>query len=63
MKYTVTPAKDEMMKKATMITAAILGVDLLCIEAVEAVETESEADEMELGLGASFRCPIFFTVL
>ena len=48
--------KEEMIKNATIITAAIFGVDLLCIDEVEAVET-SEAEEME-GVD-SFPRPIF----
>ena len=58
MKYTVTPANDEMIKKATMMMAAIFGVLLLWIEDVEAVDT-SEAEDMECTLGVgSFLCPI-----
>ena len=52
MKYTVTPAKLAIMRNATIIMAAILGVLRLCIDEVLAEETSDEDIECTDGVGS-----------
>ena len=52
MKYTVTPAKLAIIRNATMIMAAILGVLRLCIEEVLAEETSDDEIECTEGVGS-----------
>ena len=50
MKYTVTPAKLAIMRNATIMMAAILGVLRLCIDEVLAEETSDEDIECTEGV-------------
>ena len=50
MKYTVTPAKLAMIKKATIIMAAIFGVLRLCMDEVLAEDTSDEDIECTEGV-------------
>ena len=52
MKYTVTPAKLAIMRNATIMMAAILGVLRLCIDEVLADDTSDEDIECTEGVGS-----------
>ena len=52
MKYTVTPAKLAIMRNATIMMAAILGVLRLCIDEVLADDTSDEDIECTDGVGS-----------
>lgn len=52
MKYTVTPARLAIMRNATIMMAAILGVLRLCIDEVLADDTSDEDIECTEGVGS-----------
>ena len=69
MKYTVTPARLAIMRNATIMMAAILGVLRLCIDEVLADDTSDEDIECTEGVGSFlfellilsfFLLPLFF---